>query len=210
MVTTPGLDSVWIPASNPNSKRLLIALHGLGDSVEGYRWLPEALRLEGLNVLLVNAPDEYYGGFSWYDLYGDADAGVRRSRGLLTGMLDSLVTQGFPSDQTTLFGFSQGCLMTIDVGLRYANRLAGLVGVSGYVHDLNGLVREFSPVARRQRLLMTHGLQDPLIPFAKVRRQMEGLREAGIAVEWHEFDKVHTIAGEDEMAVIRDFIASGF
>ena len=35
----------------------MIVLHGLGDSMEGYRWLPEALQLPWLNYLLVNAPD---------------------------------------------------------------------------------------------------------------------------------------------------------
>jgi phospholipase/carboxylesterase len=47
----------FIPAAAKNSGRLMIVLHGLGDSIEGYRWLPPALDLAGLNYLLVNAPD---------------------------------------------------------------------------------------------------------------------------------------------------------
>jgi hypothetical protein len=38
-------------------------LPGLGDSIEGYRWLPEAMDLPWMNHLLVNAPDQYYGGY---------------------------------------------------------------------------------------------------------------------------------------------------
>ena len=60
-----------IPAEEKGSRRLLIMLHGLGDSMEGYRWVPEALDLPWLNYLLVNAPDSYYGGYSWYDFAGD-------------------------------------------------------------------------------------------------------------------------------------------
>ncbi len=45
----------------------MVMLHGLGDSIEGYRWFPEAMGLPGMNYLLVNAPDEYYGGYSWFD-----------------------------------------------------------------------------------------------------------------------------------------------
>ena len=60
------LDSELIPARE-KSNRLLIMLHGLGDSIAGYRWMPEALDLPWLNYLLVNAPDQYYGGYSWYD-----------------------------------------------------------------------------------------------------------------------------------------------
>ena len=46
----------------------MVMLHGLGDSIEGYRWWPEALGLPWLNHLLVNAPDDYYGGYSWFDI----------------------------------------------------------------------------------------------------------------------------------------------
>ena len=68
------LHSELIPAVEPGSKHLLVMLHGLGDSIEGYRWLPEALRLPWLNYLLVNAPDDYYGGYSWFDIEGDIAA----------------------------------------------------------------------------------------------------------------------------------------
>ena len=46
-----------IPSANPASRRLVVVLHGLGDSMAGWRWLPEAMRLPELNYLLVNAPD---------------------------------------------------------------------------------------------------------------------------------------------------------
>ena len=74
------LHSELIPAPDPHSRRLMVMMHGLGDSIEGYRWLPEALRLPWMNYLLVNAPDEYYGGYSWFDFGGDILPGVKRSR----------------------------------------------------------------------------------------------------------------------------------
>ncbi len=203
----PQLQTELIPARQIGGRRLLIALHGLGDSMEGYRWLPDALNLGWMNFLLVNAPDSYYGGFSWYDLYGDSDFGVRRSRGLLGGLLDSLSKAGFPSGETVLFGFSQGCLMTLDVGLRYAHPLAGLVGVSGYVHRPSELIGELSPVSKRQKVLVTHGTADPLIACGLARGQMESLRDAGVSLTWREFNKVHTIDGEQELGVIREFVA---
>ncbi len=125
------LDYELIPAQQPKSRRLFIMLHGLGDSIEGYRWLPEALDLPWLNYLLVNAPDEYYGGYSWYDFVGDIAPGVARSRELLFELLDEHRAKGFATEQTTFGGFSQGCLMSIEVGLRYPHRFAGIVGISG-------------------------------------------------------------------------------
>jgi predicted esterase len=69
------LYSELIAAADKSCRRLLIMLHGLGDSMEGYRWMPEALNLPWLNYLLVNAPDPYYGGYSWYDFAGDIVSG---------------------------------------------------------------------------------------------------------------------------------------
>lgn len=188
----------------------MVVLHGLGDSIEGYRWLPEAMNLPWLSYLLVNAPDDYYGGFSWYDIYGDSGTGIQRSRQLLFELLDYKRQQGWPTEDTVLFGFSQGCLMSIDVGLRYAHKFAGIVGVSGYVHEPDRLLQELSPVARDQRFLITHGTQDPLIALPPVRAQIGQLRGAGLAFDWQEFAKAHTIAGEQEMGVIRRFVCDAF
>ena len=192
-----------IPAREKSS-RLMIVLHGLGDSMEGYRDVPEMLRIPWLNYLLVNAPDPYYGGFSWYDFAGDPAPGVKRSRRLLSSLLDSQRAI-FPSDQTILFGFSQGCLMTLETGLRYEQKLGGLIGVSGYVHDEKTLANELSSFAREAPILWTHGLRDPLIPLAAVRQQVESLKSAGLKIDWQEFPKEHTIHPR-EVDVIRNFI----
>ncbi len=199
----------FIPAAEKTSRALWIMLHGLGDSIEGFRWLPEAMRLPAMNYLLVNAPDEYYGGFSWFNFGGDILPGVERSRKLLFELLAAQRAKGFPTGQTILGGFSQGCLMSIDVGLRYPHRLAGIVGISGYVCQPDELVGQLAPVAFEQRLLVTHGTKDPLIRFADVREQINILKAAGLHVEFHEFLKAHTIAGEEEIEVIRNFVRAG-
>lgn len=204
------LETEFVPALKKNSRRLMIMLHGLGDSLAGFRWLPEALDIASMNYLLVNAPDPYYGGFSWYDFAGDPSVGVKRSRKLLFDLLDAQRDAGFPTEQTILSGFSQGCLMTIEVGLRYPRVFAGLVGISGYVHEPQETLRDLSTVARQQRFLVTHGYQDPIIPFAGVRQQINDLKAARLNIEWHEFVKAHNIAGEAELNVIRNFILASY
>jgi phospholipase/carboxylesterase len=200
------LDTELIEARKDAGRRLMIVLHGLGDSMEGYRWLPEALQLPWLNYLLVNAPDQYYGGFAWYDIYNNPGPGIERSRKLLFELLDTTREKKFPTEKTIVFGFSQGCLMSLEIGARYPHRLAGIVGISGYAHEPAKLALELSPQAREQRFLVTHGTQDPLIPVSQVRPQIELLKHGGLKIQWHEFQKAHTIAGEQELAVIRDFV----
>jgi phospholipase/carboxylesterase len=204
------LKTDFIGAQEKQSRRLMVMLHGLGDSIEGYRWLPEALNLPWLNYLLVNAPDPYFGGYSWYDFVGDIVPGVCRSRDLLFALLEAQQHEGFAAQEITLAGFSQGCLMSIEVGLRYPKKLAGIIGISGYVCDPEKLLQELSPVALKQRLLITHGTLDPIIPFNAVRQQIQRLKDAGLRIEWHEFIKPHTIAGETELRVIREFVTAGY
>ena len=188
----------------------MIMLHGLGDSMEGWRWLPDAMSLPWLNYLLVNAPDEYCGGYSWFDYPDDFVPKVQRSRELLFSLLDDLRAKGFSTEQTTIGGFSQGCLMSIEAGLRYPHQFAGVVGISGWICEMKKMLKELSPVARRQRLLMTHGVDDPLIGIEIVRRQVSILKATGLSVEWHEFPKAHMIHGEEEIAIIRDFVRAGY
>jgi phospholipase/carboxylesterase len=204
------LETEFMPSEHVDSRRLMVVLHGLGDSTAGFRWLPATLGLPWMNYLLVNAPDPYYGGYSWYDFTGDMSVGVKRSRAMLFELLEAQRAKGFPTRETILFGFSQGCLMTIDVGLRYPHRFAGLVGISGYVCEPEQLVQELSPVAHQQRLLITHGYEDPIVPFAVTREQINILKSARLDIAWHELTKGHTIAAETELAIIRDFIVASY
>src|ERR1700730_19129778 len=99
------LETEFIPAVK-DSHRLMVVLHGLGDSAAGFRWLPEALRLPWINYLLVNAPDPYYGGRAWYDFIGDAGPDINRSTKLLFDLLDAQKANGFAPEKTLLLGFS--------------------------------------------------------------------------------------------------------
>ena len=206
------LHTEFIPATEANSRRIFVLLHGLGDSVAGWRWFPDALDLPWMNYLLVNAPDEYYGGYSWFDYPGgDIAPGIHRSRKLLFELLDGLrVKKNIAADQITLGGFSQGCLMSVETGLRYPHRLAGIVGISGWVFEMENLIRDLTPVARSQRLLLTHGHFDPLLPFAETQRQARQLKAAGVNLAWHEFPKEHTVYGTEEVTVIREFVRAGY
>jgi phospholipase/carboxylesterase len=204
------LETELIPAWEKDSRRLMVVLHGLGDSMAGYRWMPGELDVPWLNYLLVNAPDNYYGGYSWYDFMGQEGPGVERSRRRLFELLDAQRTAGFRTEDTLVFGFSQGCLMTIEAGCRYPHRLAGLIGISGHAHEVERLVGELSPVAAEQQFLITHGTDDPVVSFARAREDVNALKAAGLHVEWHEFVKGHTIAGELELEVIRAFATRCF
>jgi phospholipase/carboxylesterase len=101
-------------------------------------------------------------------------------------------------------------LMTIETGMRYPHRLAGLVGISGWVFEMEKLMAEVPPTAKQQRLLSTHGPFDTVIPIHGVREQLKKLKASGFNTAWHEFPKAHTIYGEEELSVIREFVRAGY
>lgn len=206
-----------IPAADTSSRRTLVVLHGLGDSSDGWAWLPGELGLPWLNYLLVDAPDPHFDGFSWFTLRLQDEGGptivgdgVQRSRRMLLELLASVEASGVPPSETALLGFSQGCLMALDAGLRHPGPLAAVVGISGWVDQPARLAAEAPGVARNVPVLVTHGLHDPLIPVDRVRPLVRQLQEAGFDVVWQEFEKEHTVAGRAEVNFIRRFLESAF
>lgn len=198
----------YLPAAEPGpgpGGKLLVVFHGLGDSLHGFTWLPQALKLPGLSYLLVNAPDDYYGGFSWFDFQADPVPGILRSRGLIAGLLDELAGQGIATRDIFLFGFSQGCLMAMDAALRSPLPLGGMVGVSGWVGFLEEYPAALSPAARERKYLVTHGLQDPLLPYAQTAAQCKRLLGLGLDIDFRTYAKEHTMLPE-EIADIRDWL----
>ena len=77
------LTHLWLPAKNP-SKQLLVVLHGLGDSARGFLWLQDALGIDSLDYLLLNAPEPYFSGYRWYDIE-DSLSGIVRGDGCAGG-----------------------------------------------------------------------------------------------------------------------------
>ena len=201
------MQSLWQPEGDkPEKGSLMVILHGRGDSVEGFSRFKSELAIPGLSVLLLNAPDPYYDGFSWYDLPPNQLPGIIRSRNLLRSTFDQIFKWGFSPERTFLFGFSQGCLMTLEFGGRYEKCLAGYIGVSGYCYDPALLISEADKAVMKGDWLITHGTTDSVLDCKKTRDQMTDLKAAGFNLEFKEYEKDHTIDPKKELPMIREWI----
>jgi phospholipase/carboxylesterase len=201
-----GLDYEYWPAEQPDSRKVLLVLHGRGDSGEGFHWLPESLDIPEFHYIFLNAPDAEGYGYSWYDRPPHQANGIVRSRGLLRDFAESLLRlTHLASRDLFWFGFSQGCLMSLDLALRAANPFGGVVGVSGYVFFEDEYPAAFSPVLSHQRILITHGDRDELLPLDRTEASIERLRGLGAPIDWRVYDKDHTIDPGGEMRDIRAF-----
>lgn len=182
----------------------MIVLHGRGDRGEGFHWLPEALGINSLNYLFLDAPYPYGPGQSWYDPPPRQGPGILHSRQILNRLLDTLQREcGVEAKDIFLFGFSQGCLMSIDVALRYPQRLGGIIGVSGYVFFEEEYPAQLAACARQQKFLITHGYQDDMLDIARTRDSIARLQAMGLAIDWREFNKAHTIDPDDEIPCLQ-------
>jgi phospholipase/carboxylesterase len=200
------LSHIFIPSKVP-SKKLMIILHGRGDSSTGFSFLPPYLNIEDMNYILLDAPYDYFDGFSWYDLPPNQLGGILHSRTLLTETLDRLFEEEFNAYESFLFGFSQGSLLTFEFGARYKKVLAGYIAVSGYIYDAEKLLEEMNPNVKSSNWLCTHGTYDDVLPYETSKTQVEILQEGGFDIDFKSYDKPHTIA-EEELKMFEAWIKS--
>jgi phospholipase/carboxylesterase len=182
------------PAASGTADSLVIFLHGYGADGNDLIGLAEPLapHLPNTRFLAPNAPERCPGnpmGFQWFPipwLDGSPEAVARasaaRSFRLLDDWLDAVATEGIGPERTVLVGFSQGTMMALHVGLRRAAPLAGIVGFSGRLLEPERLAEE---VTSRPPVLLVHGDEDPVVPFASLQAAAEALTAAGVETYAH-------------------------
>ena len=141
---------------------------------------------------------------AWYDIFGfdtqdprEDDAGLRQSQALVEALIAREKARGIPARRIVLAGFSQGCAMTLMTGLRHAERLAGLVCLSGYLPLAAQAEAERHESNRDVPIFMAHGTHDPVIAIARARASRDALVRLGHAVEWHEYPMPHSVCAEE-------------
>lgn len=188
---------------------LAVVLHGLGDSKEGWKGVAPMLGLDGWGWCFVQAPDAYGPGFSWFDLSLDGQvrvdaAGVQRSHRELVALLDHLERKhAISCERIALIGFSQGCLMVLETVLRHPRPFLAAVGISGWLHRQADWPAGFGAALPQQRLLVTHGRYDPVVPMDLAQPRVAYLRTLGVGLTWAAYDKDHTLDPEEELGDIR-------
>ncbi len=205
MIKTNLFHCEFIRAKRSSSRNLMIVLHGRGDSLKPFRGFSGELKLPEMNLLLLNGPRRYAGGYSWYSLEKNKSKHVRQVREDLFLLLEELEIQGWKSKNIFLFGFSQGCLVACDFAMNYSKTLGGVIGVSGYFHFPPNWRARLSQEAKMTPWLITHGRQDDVLSVDETREGVCRLRRAGISVRWLEMDKEHVIA-DGELPVMRHWV----
>ena len=121
--------------------------------------------------------------------------GLPPSRDKVVAMLRELESElGATPDRLVLGGFSQGAMLSCDVALRMETPPAGLALMSATLLSAT----EWAPLAANlagRRVLLSHGTQDPLLPFRVAERLRDMLVAGGAEVDWVPFRGQHEIPG---------------
>lgn len=209
-LTTTLFESVWIPASRsvPKSEqKLMVILHGRGDSLEAFRSIKQELRLPHMNYLLLNAPRRFEKGYSWYALEPRHKNGVLDARAKLFSLVNELKAAGWKSQDIFWMGHSQGCLVACDLVLNHPDAFGGLIGVSGYLWFFRGWKEKaLASGARRTPWLITHGTRDRIIRPSEIREDIQTLTKGQVSVLYQEFSKGHDFDYREEVPFIRRWI----
>ena len=87
--------------------------------------------------------------------------------------------------------------MTLMTGLRFGERLGGLLGMSGYLPLAGKTATERSAANRDVPILQAHGTADPMIEIGRACASRDALVALGYAVEWHTYPMGHSVCAEE-------------
>lgn len=204
------LDHIEIETA-PNPEVAIIWLHGLG--ADGNDFVPMVRELDlsglpGIRFIFPHAPTmpvTINGGYvmrAWYDIIGtdltrrEDETGLRASQQQVEAFIAREKSRGIAASRIVLAGFSQGCAMTLQAGLRHPEPLAGMMCLSGYLPLAATTAVERSQASLATPIYMAHGTMDPVVPFARAEQSRAILAELGYQIDWHAYPMQHSLCLE--------------
>jgi phospholipase/carboxylesterase len=175
-----------------NPVATIVIMHGLG--ADGNDFVPIAEQLDlssvgAVRFVFPNAPVipvTINGGYR-----------MRQSQQAIEQLLEQEKARGIPANKIVIAGFSQGCAMALMVGLRHSERLAGIVGMSGYLPLAATTAAERHAANQSTPIFMAHGRFDPMVQLDRATASREALAGLGYKVDWHEYPMEHSVCPQE-------------
>ncbi|HYH07960.1 MAG TPA: carboxylesterase [Thermoanaerobaculia bacterium] len=182
------------------SMPMVVMMHGRGADMNDLADLAPLLDpTGGARFVFPNAPRAWEMqpgmsfGWTWFDGWPPEQKSVAASREVLLQFLDE-ITAKYPTTSLVIAGFSQGAMMSLDVGLR--REAAGIIAMSGGLYEL-----DLPETLHKAPVFLAHGSADDVVPVSYARRARMLLEERGFDVEYHEYPMGHQVAMEEAQAV---------
>ncbi|WOT03809.1 alpha/beta hydrolase [Shewanella youngdeokensis] len=196
---------------NTAASACVIWLHGLGDSGAGFAPVVPALGLppqHTIRFVFPHAPEQAVtinAGYimrAWYDiksmdLHDRADmSGVLQSELQIKALIEEQIASGIEAENIVLAGFSQGGVMSLFTGLRFHQRLAGIMALSCYLPTADKLPLDLADKNKNTPILQQHGTQDEVVSLSAGQSAFELLQANGYASQWQSYEMGHNVLPE--------------
>jgi phospholipase/carboxylesterase len=193
------LDHLVFPPEAPagDTHPAVILLHGRGANEEDLVGLAGGFD-KRLLILSVRAPFpfSYDGGYTWYDIgaLGAPEPKMfRESCERLEGFIrDAQQKYRIDPKKLILLGFSMGTAMALTYALSHPEIPRGVIAHSGYLPERTHLTYKWDRLSAC-KFLITHGVDDPVIPVVLARRVKELFQTSGASVTYREYEGGHGI-----------------
>jgi phospholipase/carboxylesterase len=190
----------------------VIWMHGLG--ADGSDFVPIVKELDlsgcpGIRFVFPSAPsmpvtiNNGYVMPAWYDILAtdltrrEDEAGLRKSQIEIEALVAQQIALGIAADKIVIAGFSQGCAMALQTGLRYPHKLAGLMCLSGYLPLSDKIDAERNAANQHTPIFQAHGRVDPVVLVDRAEKSRDLLTQLGYQVEWREYMMPHSVCAEE-------------
>ena len=190
----------------------VVIMHGLGADSRDFLPIAEQLDLSSIGdvrFLFPSAPIipvTINGGYempAWYDILGadlvkrEDEAGLRTSQASIEELITREKARGIPARRIVVAGFSQGCAMALMIGLRHSEKLAGIVGLSGYLPLAAATAAERHPANQNTPVFLAHGSRDGVVQLVRAEASRDALTALGYPVDWHVYPMEHSVCPQE-------------
>ena len=165
------LNAKIIKPEDKNINNAVILLHGYGGdgndiapvTINWKRFLPNTIFIcpDGPETCSINPT-----GYQWFDLNSEDEEYITKKASEAEKILKEFIVEiknefNLLNSNICLSGFSQGCMMSINVGLSDKEKFAGIIGFSGKIINRNELSNR---ILSKPSTLLIHGDQDEIVP----------------------------------------------
>ncbi|WP_411727730.1 alpha/beta hydrolase [Methyloglobulus sp.] len=212
-------------APTSTHKYSVIWLHGLGADGRDFESIVPSLHLRAeanTHFIFPNAPiqsvtiNHHMKMRAWFDILAISleehtvdITGIYQSADLVAPLIQKEIDKGIPAENIMLAGFSQGGTIALHVGLRYPQKLAGILALSTYLPTIEQLSNEGSSTGKTNPVFMAHGILDAVVAIEAGKSTFDKLSTLGYNIEWHDYLMEHSVCAE-EISHISVFMNSIF
>lgn len=223
---TMSVSAIRIPANGSQGKAALIFVHGLGDSGQGWSWLPQLIAQSKLittpiNYVFPNAPEipitinNGYRMPAWFDIYelGNPSAkqdieGFFKSCDILKNLVKQQIEEfKIPPEKIIIGGFSQGAAISLATLATMETKIGGCVALSGFCALRKEVESKLLSANLDTPIFQGHGTADPVINYQYGKKTSEFFKELGFKnLDFQTYPGVQHSASDEELAAVIKFI----